>query len=115
MGTRVGCVRAENCYGKATRGILVYGATFLPWERAASYFTVDGEADRQTVNAWIRASGVFDGVIDFAVVTRDRKTPSRLSAAVDGGDHLHPCAAGYRIMADAADLKLFAGFQGPTR
>ena len=109
MGTRVGCVRAENCYGKAARGILVYGATFLPWERAASYFTVDGEAARQTVNAWIRASGVFDGVIDFAVVTRDRKTPSRLSAAV------HPCTAGYRIMADAADLKLFAGFQGPTR
>jgi lysophospholipase L1-like esterase len=26
---------------------------------------------------------------------------------VDGGDHLHPSAAGYRVMGDAIDLRLF--------
>jgi len=97
------------------RGIRAYGATILPYEGATSYFTVDGEADRQAVNAWIRASGVFDGVIDFDAATRDRERPSRLSPAVDGGDHLHPSAAGYRIMADAVDLGLFAEPLRPVR
>jgi lysophospholipase L1-like esterase len=91
------------------RGIRVYGATILPFEGAAAYFTPDGEADRQAVNAWIRTSGRFDAVIDFDLATRDPDRPSRLSPSVDGGDHLHPSAAGYRIMADAVDLDLFAG------
>jgi lysophospholipase L1-like esterase len=60
------------------------------------------------VNDWIRTSGRFDGVVDFDATTRDPATPSRLLAAVDGGDHLHPSAAGYRIMAEAIDLTLFA-------
>jgi len=46
-------------------------------------------------------------VIDFDAATRDPARPTRLSPAVDGGDHLHPSAAGYRIMADAIDLGLF--------
>jgi lysophospholipase L1-like esterase len=46
-------------------------------------------------------------VIDFDAATRNPDRPSRLSSAVDGGDHLHPSAAGYRIMADAVDLSLF--------
>ncbi len=90
------------------RGIRVYGATILPYEGAASYFTADGEADRQAVNAWTRTGGVFDGIVDLDAVARDPARPSRLSPAVDGGDHLHPSAAGYRIMADAVDLRLFA-------
>jgi lysophospholipase L1-like esterase len=90
------------------RGLRVYGATILPFEGAASYFTPDGEADRQKVNQWIRTSGRFDAVIDFDAVTRDPEHPSRLKPTVDGGDHLHPSAAGYRIMADAIDLALFA-------
>jgi len=93
-------------------GIRVYGATIMPFEGADFYFTPDGEADRQRVNDWIRASGRFDGVIDFDAVTRDRQSPSRLSAAVDGGDHLHPSAAGYEIMAKAIDLALFADGSG---
>jgi lysophospholipase L1-like esterase len=89
------------------RGLRVYGATILPFE-GAFYFTPDGEADRQRVNEWIRTSGRFDAVVDFDAVTRDPAWPSRLSGAVDGGDHLHPSAAGYRIMAEAVDLRLFA-------
>ena len=89
------------------RDVRVYGATVLPFEGSANYFTPDGEADRQKVNAWIRDSGRFDAVIDFDAATRDPQDPSRLAAAVDGGDHLHPSAAGYRVMADAIDLALF--------
>jgi lysophospholipase L1-like esterase len=89
-------------------GIRVYGATLMPFEgfSFAGYFTPEGEADRQKVNAWIRTGGRFDAVIDFDAASRDAERPSRLSAAVDGGDHLHPSAAGYRIMADAVDLNL---------
>jgi lysophospholipase L1-like esterase len=91
-------------------GIRVYGATIMPFEgfSYAGYFTPESEAARQTVNARIRTSGRFDAVIDFDAVTRDPANPLRLSPAVDGGDHLHPSAAGYRIMADAIDLALFA-------
>jgi lysophospholipase L1-like esterase len=87
--------------------IRVYGATLLPFEGARDSFTLDGEADRRKVNDWIRTSRAFDGVIDFDAVTRDPSRPSRLSPMADGGDHLHPSAAGYAIMADSIDLRLF--------
>jgi lysophospholipase L1-like esterase len=89
------------------RGILVYGGTIMPFGGFADYDTPDVEAARLRINAWIRTSGRFDAVIDFDAVARDRDRPTRLSPAVDGGDHLHPSAAGYRIMADAIDLDLF--------
>jgi lysophospholipase L1-like esterase len=60
------------------------------------------------VNEWIRASAEFDAVIDFDAAMRDSADPTRLQAAVDGGDHLHPNEHGYRLMADAIDLALFA-------
>jgi len=88
------------------RGIKTYGATILPCE-GSFYFDSDLEAARQEVNAWIRASGRFDAVIDFDAATRDPQIPSRLSAAADGGDHLHPGPDGYKIMAGAVDLELF--------
>jgi lysophospholipase L1-like esterase len=88
-------------------GIRVYGGTILPFEGAAGYFTADGEADRQAVNAWIRTSGVFDAVIDFDAAMRDLERPARLRPDLDPADHLHPSAAGYRVMAEAIDLRLF--------
>jgi len=90
------------------RGIRVYGGTIMPFEGFATYYNATSEADRQAVNAWIRTSGAFDGVIDFDAIARDPANPSRLSAAVDGGDHLHLSAAGYKIIAEAIDLSLFA-------
>ena len=87
--------------------IRVYGATILPYE-GAFYFTPEGEADRQAINKWIRTSGKFDGVIDWDAATRDPQHATRLSAAADSGDHLHPADGGYQIMGDAVDLKLFA-------
>jgi lysophospholipase L1-like esterase len=86
------------------RGLVVYGATLTPFERARP----ENEPKRQAVNQWIRTSRVFDGVIDFDAVTRDPSQPNRLLPAYDSGDHLHPSDAGYRAMGEAIDLRLFA-------
>lgn len=88
-------------------GIRVYGATITPFGGFKSYDTPASEADRQTVNQWIRTSGKFDGVIDFDALARDPKNPLHLAPAIDGGDHLHPSAAGYKIMAEDISLDLF--------
>ncbi len=88
------------------RGIKVYGATVMPFG-GSQYSSREHEAARSTVNEWIRTSGAFDAVVDFDAATRDPADPSRLRTDVDGGDHLHPSAAGYRVMAAAIDLSLF--------
>ena len=82
-------------------GIRVFGGTLTPFE-GAFYATADGEAERETVNKWIREGGAFDGVIDFDEVTRDPKQPKRFLPADDSGDHLHPKDAGYDAMGHAA-------------
>jgi len=84
----------------------IYGATLTPYEGAA-YFSPEGEAKRQALNQWIRASGAYDGVIDFDMVTRDPGAPTKFLPAYDSGDHLHPGDAGYKAMGDAIDLSLF--------
>lgn len=89
-------------------GIKVYGATIMPLGGFKSYDTPEREAARQAVNAWIRSSGRFDAVIDFDAVARDPVNPARLSAATDGGDHLHLSAPGYKLIAESVDLGLFA-------
>ena len=60
------------------------------------------------MNAWIRDSGAFDGVVDFDKVIRDPAAPQKMLAAYDSGDHLHTNSAGYRAMANAVDLSWFA-------
>jgi lysophospholipase L1-like esterase len=88
------------------KGLRAYGATILPF--GGSFYDLPGhEEARQTVNRWIRTSGTFDAVIDLDAAMRDPANPSRLLPAADGGDHLHPNQAGYRMMADAIDLALF--------
>jgi lysophospholipase L1-like esterase len=88
------------------RGIKVYGTTLNPFGGAA-YYNDAGEQMRKAVNAFTLSAGAFDGVIDFDKVTRDPEHPERLLPAYDSGDHLHPNDAGYKVMADAIDLKLF--------
>jgi lysophospholipase L1-like esterase len=87
--------------------IRVYGATITPFGDSF-YFSAEAEVERQTVNAWIRGSGKFDAVIDFDTAVRDPKSPSHILPVADSGDHLHPGDAGYKIMSDSIDLKLFA-------
>jgi lysophospholipase L1-like esterase len=87
------------------RGVRIFGATLLPYQGAGYYFP-PGEAIREAVNAWIRTSGAFDGIIDFDAVMRDPADPLRLNPGYDSGDHLHPNDAGYRAMADAVNLQM---------
>ena len=91
-----------------THGIKVYGATILPFGGSGYYHPgPNNEADRQTVNKWIRAPGNFDSVIDFDKLTRDPEHPDRMLPAYDSGDHLHPGPAGYSAMGEAVPLSLF--------
>lgn len=90
-------------------GIEVIGATITPYAGSGFYHPDEqNEADRQAVNAWIRAAGHFDAVVDFDKVVRDPARPDHLLPAFDCGDHLHPSPAGYKAMADAIPLGLFA-------
>ena len=86
----------------------VIGATITPY-RGSNYYHPGplSEADRQTVNTWIRAPGHFDAVLDFDSVVRDPSAPDHLLPAYDCGDHLHPSPAGYRAMGTAIPLSLF--------
>jgi len=88
------------------RGIKVIGATLTPFGRAA-YFSAAGEEKRLAVNAWIRSTKDFDGVVDFDAVVRDPNQPSQLRAEFDSGDHLHPSDAGYLAMGNSIALSLF--------
>lgn len=94
-------------------GVRIFGATLLPYQ-GAGYYTAAGEAKREAVNAWIRTSGAFDGVIDFDRVMRDPVDPLVLNPGYDSGDHLHPDNAGYQAMADAINLGLLLRRYQPT-
>jgi hypothetical protein len=59
------------------RGVKVIGATILPY-KGAVYFTPEGEAMRQAVNAFIRTGGLFDRVIDFEKAAADPADPARI-------------------------------------
>jgi lysophospholipase L1-like esterase len=90
------------------RGIKAIGATLLPFGGSADHpAAAASEAARQAINAWIRAPGHFDAVVDFDAVMRDPADPRRMRRPFDSGDGLHPSAAGYEAMANAVPLSLF--------
>jgi lysophospholipase L1-like esterase len=90
-------------------GLRVYGATITPYVGSGYYHPGPlSEADRQSVNQWIRTDGHFDAVIDFDAVVRDPQHPDHLLPAFDCGDHLHPSPAGYKAMGESIPLTLFA-------
>jgi lysophospholipase L1-like esterase len=89
-------------------GIRVFGGTLTPYE-GAGYATPEGEADRQALNAFIRTSPIYDGVVDFDRATRDPAHPTRFLPAYDAGDHLHPNDAGMAAMAAAVPVGRLVG------
>lgn len=95
-------------------GIRAIGTTIPPCEHALfrdpffdAIYTPEKEKVREEVNAWIRSSGEFDGVIDFDAAVRDPSHPTQILPAYDSGDHLHVNDAGNVAQANAISLPLF--------
>ena len=102
-------------------GLRVIGVTLLPRKGSV----VDGrpwtetmETYREQVNQWIRTSGAFDAVLDFAAAVRDAYNgacvPTAMFPPYDSGDHLHPNPAGQTAMADSVNTTLLDLPQAPT-
>lgn len=85
-------------------GVRIVGATMTPFK--ADYMQPDqfarAEAVREQVNHWIRSSGQYDAVADFALAVGDPTDEQRIDPGYDSGDHLHPNDAGYAALAAAA-------------
>jgi lysophospholipase L1-like esterase len=83
-------------------------ATITPFGGAAmEAFQADGNEDvRAAVNDAVRGQTEW-AVADFAAALADPGDPTRLAAAFDCGDGVHPSDAGARALADAVDLAVF--------
>ncbi|HEX9162575.1 MAG TPA: SGNH/GDSL hydrolase family protein [Thermoanaerobaculia bacterium] len=94
-------------------GIRVIETTIPPFEGVRflapviTFYTPEKERVRQEVNAWIRSSAEFEGVIDFDEVLRDPSRPTQLLPGYDAGDHVHANDAGYVASGNAIPLALF--------
>ncbi len=110
-----------------SQGIGVYGATLTsalgllnPAEGWYPGYTGGGDngptvdAGRQVLNAFIRTSGLFDGVEDFDTATLDPQTGNMKAEYLPNStltqlpwDYLHPNHAGYTAMGLAVDIRPF--------
>lgn len=89
-------------------GLRVVGATITPFEGTRDAYSEQGEQARERINEWIRHDKAYDAVVDFDRALRDPARPRRMQPALDSGDHIHPNDRGYRAMASAVPLNLFA-------
>jgi lysophospholipase L1-like esterase len=95
-------------------GVRVIGATLTPALGAANanHGSPEQDEQRRRLNAFIRSSGLFDGVADFDAVITDPDTgamrPEYVHNTTTGGDgdKLHPNRLGYLAMGMAIDLDL---------
>ncbi|WAJ71913.1 GDSL-type esterase/lipase family protein [Catenovulum adriaticum] len=91
------------------QGLKVYGATITPM--GSNVTKGEKEAVRQQVNNWIRTTsveqGIYDGVFDFDAIVRNPNKPTYLLPAY-AVDDLHLNISGYKALAEAIDLSLFA-------
>ena len=88
------------------KGILVYGATILPFA-GSFYDTPYRQTARDAVNEWIRNSRRFDAVLDFDKIMRNPENVKTILTDMHDGDFLHPNQAGYRRMGENVNLGLF--------
>lgn len=95
-------------------GVRVIGATLTPALNSSNpaHGSAEEDAKRRALNAFIRGSGLFDGVLDFDAATGDPATgelrPEFVPESTTGGagDKLHPNRAGYQAMAASIPLPL---------
>ena len=104
----------------------IYAGTVTPFAGFPGWDTPQREAVRLRFNRWIRHTGAFDGVIDFADALKGAYTPppliARLSprppgmAAICAGDAgLHPNDRGYAVMGTLAYDALFHAKLRPSQ
>ncbi|MBO0841314.1 MAG: SGNH/GDSL hydrolase family protein, partial [Sciscionella sp.] len=73
-----------------TEGLAIVGGTIMPFkDDALGFWSEANGAKRNAVNDWIRHSGSYDAVIDFAKVVADPSDPDKLAAKYSSGDGLH--------------------------
>jgi len=99
-----------------TFGIPIFAATITPFSAPNStiqaYSDPIRENTRQKINNWIKTSGKFDAVVDFAAILEDPKNPSQLNPIYNSGDYLHPNVMGYSLIASQFPLGIFEQFAG---
>ncbi len=98
----------------AARLNVVLGTLTPAGGATGAYGTPQTDDARETINEWIRTSGVADAVVDFDAAVRDPQDPGRINPAYDGSDHLHFNPAGYQAMAHAVDLTTLKGVSATT-
>lgn len=94
-----------------SKGARVVGTTITPFEgtKFEGYYSPAKDRVREEVNAWMRSTRDLDGVIDADEVLRDPAHPSKMLAAFDSGDHLHPNDAGNERLAAQTPIDICAG------
>ena len=97
-------------------GVRVIGATVTSalGSTSPAHGFPEQDAKRKALNEFIRASGLFDAVLDFDRVTLDPETgglrPEFVPESTTGGpgDKLHPNRVGYHAMGMSIDLGVVA-------
>jgi len=82
-------------------GYRVVLGTLLPIEGWRTYADFR-ENMKNEFNNYIRRCSAADGIIDFDRAVRDTDNNKAFALGCDSGDHLHPSAYGYEVMAQAA-------------
>lgn len=112
----------QNVVGRLhAAGIKVYGATLTSALGISGVDMGDNgpghDASRMVLNAFIRGSGIYDGVEDFDAVTIDPSTGNMQADYLPNStftqlpwDYLHPNHAGYTAMGEVVDIQPFAPF-----
>jgi len=110
----------QNVVGRLhAKGIKVYGATLTSALGISGVDMGDNgpghDASRMILNAFIRSSGLYDGVEDFDAATLDPSTGNMLAEFLPNStftqlpwDYLHPNHAGYLAMGEVVDIQPFA-------
>jgi lysophospholipase L1-like esterase len=115
----------RNVVGRLhTKGIKVFAGTLTSALGISGVDMGDNgpghDASRMVLNAFLRSSGIYDGVEDFDAVTLDPSTGNMLAEFLPNStftqlpwDYLHPNHAGYLAMGDVVDIQSFAPSHHP--
>lgn len=85
------------------RQVPIFITTLMPMGNSGYYSQVT-ESLRQEVNAWIRSTHLYDGVLDFDSFVRNEKQPLYLKESFDCGDGLHLSSEGGKAIAEKLPL-----------